>query len=101
MKIFEITQEAADLDAEPKDNADVDLTPDPSTQFNRSKAETGIITVPNKIKDDPAAQAAPIVQKGLELPADHPWNYLHGKPHPNVDLPEVPRGKPASKFTTT
>lgn len=101
MKIFEITQEAADLDAEPKDNADVDLTPTPGSpmRFNRSKAETGIITVPGKVKDDPAAQAAPIVQKGLELPPGHPWNFLHGDP--NVDLPEVPRGKPAPKFTTT
>ena len=92
MKIFEITQEE-------KDNADVDLTPDPVTRYNRTNQDTAMIAVPDKIKDDPAAQAAPRVQKGFELPADHPWNYLYGDP--NVDLPEVPRGKPAAKFTTT
>jgi hypothetical protein len=94
MKIFEVikTQE---------DNADVDLTPTPGSpmNFNRGKAETGIISVPDKIKDDPAAQAAPIVQKGLELPADHPWNYLHSDP--NVDLPAIPRGKPVARLRST
>jgi hypothetical protein len=94
MKIFEVikTQE---------DNADVDLTPTPGSpmNFNRGKAETGIISVPDKIKDDPAAQAAPIVQKGLELPADHPWNYLHSDP--NVDLPATPRGKPVARLRST
>jgi len=95
MKIFEVIKTH-------EDNADVDLTPTPgsSMNFNRRKAEAGTITVPDKIKDDPAAQAAPIVQKGLELPADHPWNLLHGD-DPRVDLPEIPVGKPVPKFTTT
>ena len=94
MKIFEVIKTR-------EDNADVDLTPTPGSpmNFNRSKAETGTITVPDKIKDDPAAQAAPIVQKGLELPADHPWNLLHGDP--NVDLPATPRGKPVVRLTST
>ena len=94
MKIFEVIKTR-------EDNADVDLTPTPGSpmNFNRSKAETGTITVPDKIKDDPAAQAAPIVQKGLELPADHPWNYLHGDP--SVDLPATPRGKPVARLTST
>jgi len=94
MKIFEVIKTR-------EDNADVDLTPTSGSpmNFNRGKAETGIITVPDKIKDDPAAQAAPIVQKGLELPADHPWNILHGDP--TVKQPAVPIGKPTPKFTTT
>ncbi len=99
MKIFEITQDDRDWREKPADNGDWDLTLPPDTRFNREKAETDIITVPDKIKDDPAAQAAPIVQKGLELPPFHPWNILHGDP--TVKQPAVPIGKPAPKFTTT
>ena len=99
MKIFEITQEE-------KDNADVDLTPDPVTRYNRTNQDTAMIAVPDKIKDDPAAQAAPRVQKGFELPPFHPWNLLHGDPsgeesHIKQWQPDVPKGKPVPKVTAT
>lgn len=86
MKISEIIQE------------DTDLSPSPTKSFSMSKADK-IITVPDKIKDDPASQAAPIVQKGTELPKDHPWNLLHGNDDDAVT--GKPPGKPpASKLTT-
>lgn len=77
---------------------DTDLSQHPTKSFSMSKGDR-IITVPDKIKDDPASQAAPIVQRGTELPKDHPWNLLHGDEDDAVT--SKPPGKaPASKLTT-
>lgn len=77
---------------------DKDLSKPPSDFFNIPGADK-MITVPDKIKDDPASQAAPIVQRGTELPDDHPWNLLHGAGDASPGS-KPPGKRPSSKLTT-